>query len=293
MGQKRIFIIGGSGFVGSKLAESFSAAGSTVAYTYSTRPIGLELPHHRINLLDEAHLLSKCIEAFEPDVVIHCAIPKSTGRDVHHRVSVQPVDQISRVVDPSTFVVYFSTNAIFNGGGPHREESLPQVRQDRFNVYGATRAEGERAVLEKCQNALVIRTDTVNGFDLGGVLNPRLREVVHTLQKRQRISRFVDRFITPTLVDNLVDVTVEICSTDFAYRGILHIAGSERVTDYEYARVLAQHLGVSENLVQPQSMEDYPLSPRDNSLDVSRAQNMLQTRLLNVREQLSRLWPDD
>ncbi len=293
MSKNKILIIGGSGFIGAKLAEKLATTDFTVAYTYSSQAVNLKLKNYHINLLDDSLSLLKCLDEFKPDIIIHCAIPKSNDKDVHYKVSVQSVDHISQAVDTSTKVIYFSTNAVFNGHGPHKEESQPQIRQDHFSVYGAKRAQGERFLIENCKNSVVIRTDTVNGFDLNGVLNPRLREVVYALQNGQSVSRFIDRFVTPTLVDNLIDATLEICCEDFIYRGILHIAGSERVTDYHYVQMLARHLQISKNLIQSQTMDNptWAVSPRDNSLDVSKAQGILKTPLLNVQEQFFHLFP--
>lgn len=92
----------------------------------------------------------------------------------------------------------------------------------------------------------------------------------------------------------MAQAILEIISPDFAYRGILHLAGSERTTDYAYSCHLAQHLGVDETLVQKNYLADEPLlanGPSDNSLDTHFTQSLLRTRLLNVAEQLALIFP--
>jgi dTDP-4-dehydrorhamnose reductase len=291
---KRILIIGGSGFVGAKLAKLFVADGHKVAITYATHPLDLGTYSYQVDLLSDWKSFHHCLADFAPDIVVHCAISTAESNAAHHRVSVESVEHIIRHIDPSALLIYFSTNAVFNDGGPHSEAAIPKLRQDRYRIYGATRAQGEKLILQSWSNALVIRTDTVNGYDVRGILNRRLADVVESLQRGEAIKRFQDRFITPTLVDNLVEATVEMCRDDFTYRGLIHIAGSERLTDYEFTCLLAQYLKVDTQFVEPQLMSDNPdlsSSPRDNSLDVSKAQSLLKTPLLDVRAQFSRLFP--
>lgn len=292
MTNKRILIIGGSGFVGAKLVDQLKANDDIVAFTYANRKLTFGVPAYRVDLTDGWESLQSCIVDFAPDIVVHCAIPVGDDSALHYRVNVESVNHITPYLDLSALLIYFSTNAVFNDGGPHTEESLPRLRQDRYRVYGMTRANGEQVALQQWANTLVIRTDTVNGFDVQGNLNRRLATVVDMLREGQTIKRFQDRFVTPTLVDNLVEATIETCRDDFTYRGILHLAGSQRLTDYDYTRLLAQQLKIDDLLVEPQLVSNSALDiPRDNTLDISKAQSLLRTPLLSVKSQLTRLFP--
>ena len=140
MPDRRILIIGGSGFVGAKLAKWLALNGYTVAITYVTHPLDLGTHAYRVDLLSDWESLHRCIAEFVPDMVVHCAIPKMDSSAAHHRVSVQSMDYILPHLHPNTLVIYFSTNAVFNDGGPHNEVAAPKLRGDRYSVYGETRA---------------------------------------------------------------------------------------------------------------------------------------------------------
>ncbi|MEM9950272.1 MAG: sugar nucleotide-binding protein [Chloroflexota bacterium] len=292
MGQK-ILIIGGSGFLGARLVQYFLNNQIEVGFTFSKNQVKLNAKAYQVDLTVNDDALERCITEFEPTVIFHCAIPKEGNEHIHQKISVASVEQISELISPSTLVIYLSTNAVFNGKGSHAENSTPQSRTDNYRLYGMTRAKGETVTQKLCPNALIIRTDTVNGYDIDGLLNPRLRQVVDKLKSGQPVERFNDRYITPTLIDNLVEALAEVSKSDFDYRGILHIAGSERLTDFEFTQRLAQHLRVDDRLVIEQNMVENPrwdASPRDNSLDVSKAKSLLSTSLLDVDEQLLRLF---
>jgi dTDP-4-dehydrorhamnose reductase len=295
-----ILVVGGSGFVGAKVVETAASAGYQVAYTYANHNVTLPACAYQVKL-EEKESLAACLADTQPQIIVYCAVPQAQAEEKLHRlVSVEGVRRVLASLDYATFPVlfiYVSTNAVFSGRhGPYQEndEADPAVRRDSYRTYALTRFEGEKIAQANWPNTIIVRTATVNGRDVKGKLNSRLAMPVGRLQMGQPVARFRDRYISPTLVDNLVAALLEVISPDFTYRGILHLTGSQRVTDYEYTRCLARCLGIDENLVKPDYMADSPLMvncPRDNSLNPAFAQNLLKTPLLGVEEQLSSIFP--
>lgn len=288
----KVLIIGGSGFVGAKLAQGAAKAGFDVTSTHHrhepdwdllTLPLALHSP--------DDDTLEQYIQMIQPDVVIHTAVPKaSSPENLHKAISVDSVRRLLAILPEHTRLIYLSTNVVFASAGCHTETDEPDAhkRQDIYRTYGMYRAEGEQVVLQ-WKKALVIRTDTVNGRDYRGQLNSRLTSLIDQFHVEKPFSRFTDRYITPTVVDNLVDALVELIHPKFSsYHGILHIAGCERITDYDYARLLAECLHLNATLVQEGKRGDHPATahfPSEVTLDTSRAQSTLETPLLNVRQQ--------
>jgi dTDP-4-dehydrorhamnose reductase len=192
--------------------------------------------------------------------------------------------------------VYVSTNAVFSGKpGAHAEDEPPdpEQRTDGYRNYGLARRTGEIAALEQWQDAVVVRTANVDGRDAWGAYNPRLRSLLDPLRAGQPLPRFVDRFISPTLVDSVADALVEIASPDFALPPgrILHAAGCEPASDYDYGQRLARAINADPALVRP---DHYTLAPGrpapyDISLSTAYTQSLLKTRLLNLDEMLARM----
>ena len=289
---KNILAIGGSGFVGGRVLQTLANKGHDVIYTYATRKIPLDIPAYPLKITPDSSIVMKPIltDATNPHIVIYCAV--SYGDEPAQRlINIEGVKRTIAHLPSDALFIYLSTNAVFgNGRGAYRENQTPDahLRTDSYRIYGTTKAEGERITRERWANSIIVRTDTVNGRDTWGNFNPRLESQIQRLKQGEIVSRFVDRYISPTLVDNLAEVIVEICESDFTYRGVLHIAGSERITDYEYARILARHIGADENLVHPQHIADTPMknAPRDASLSVEFTQTLLKTRLLTVEQQM-------
>ena len=301
MSKVDLLVIGGSGFVGAHLVKMATAADYRVAYTYANHKVVLPAQAYQVKI-EEMGVLEACVTDTQPQIIVYCAVPPSQGESaIHHTVNVEGVHRVLASLSPAThqtLFVYLSTNAIFSGRqGPYRENDMPdpEARRDVYRTYALTRCEGESAALSNWSNTLVVRTATVNGRDIQGKLNARLAMPVERLLAGHPLPRFCDRYISPTLIDNLVEALLEIIGLDFAYRGILHLAGSQRVTDYEYACYLAQHLGIDASLIEKDYMADSPLlvnGPRDGSLDTTLTQSLLRTRLLRVEEQLAFTFPE-
>ena len=292
-----LLVIGGSGFVGAITVRSASEAGYNVSYTYNNHPLLLPAKAYQVDLV-ESDALEACIRAAQPRVVLYCAVPRG-DEPVHRAVSVIGVQRTLASLEkaaPSALFVYVSTNSVFSGRNDTNREidpPDPENRFDEYRSYAITRAEGERVTLSNWKNAMVLRTSNVEGRDIQGNLNPRLGRVVENLQKGLPVSRFTNRIISPTLVDNFAEVMLEIVSDRFQYRGILHVAGSQQLSDNEYANYLVRHLGLNEALVTKNQVETSSVSGMMNiSLDVSYTQRLLTTRLLDVTEQLAKLFPD-
>jgi dTDP-4-dehydrorhamnose reductase len=297
--RTRLLVVGGSGFIGANLVTRAANSGYSVAYTYfKNHPVSLQAEAYQVALDNDS--LEACLAACQPQTVIYCAVPpfvSANGDEIHQQVSVEGVRRTLAALAPDALFVYISTNTVFGSGrGLCRENDTPdpEVRNDPYRAYAMTKAAGEKVTLLGWPNSIVARTCVVYGRELNGGLYPRVANMVETLQAGQPLVRFHDRYISPTLVDNFVEALLETIAPSFGYRGILHLAGSERVSDYTYGCYLARRLGVNENLVKTESITDSPTmanSPRDNSLDVSFTQSLLHTRLLGVEEQLAQLFP--
>ncbi len=307
MSQTDFLIIGGSGFVGGRAAQAAQAAGLSVACTCLNRPAPPGIPAFRLDVTDSAalaDLLSTC----RPRAVIYSAVSYAPGdlermsETEQMRVSaggVRAVITALRSTGIQARLVYISTNGVFSGNaGPYNETDLPdpEIRFDRYRAYGLGRRAGEEIALNEWPQTIVARTAHVDGLDAWGTLNPRLQSTIDQLRAGQPISRFIDRTISPTLVDNLADALVEIAQPDFTggvrfqLPGILHLAGCQPITDYDFAILLTRKLGLPETLVQPDRYLP-PGSPGSYNiaLDVTFTRSLLRTPLLDVGAILSHI----
>ena len=295
-----LLILGGSGFVGARAAQAAQSAGWSVACTHRTRPLPPGISGWQVDLCDRAQVTALLRET-RPRAVLHCAVSYSPTH-LEEAEQIASSAQSTRILVDAlqnlaldTRIVYVSTNAIFSGmlGRPYTETIFPdpEARQDQYRYYGLARRAGETIALAGWPDTLVVRTASVDGFDAWGQLNPRLRAQVDLLRSGQSFSRYVDRVISPTLVDTLVQALLEVARPEFplpkATGQLLHVAGCQPLTDFEYAVKIASHLGIS----QPPILADHylPLGSAglyNIALDVTQTQALLHTRLLTVDQML-------
>ena len=293
MPEVDLLVMGGSGFVGGRTVQAAQAAGLRAACTYLHRPPPPGVPAFQLDCGD-GHQMAACLEQTRPKGIIYSIVSGkfSSNSDAEHQYASVTVlrvllDALARL-GLSSRVVYISTNAVFSGkDGPYREDCVPDsdLRQDAYRSYGLWRRAGEVLTLEQWPNSLVARTANVDGRDAWGQLNPRLQGLIDPLRAGQPLARFVDRGLSPTLVDTLAEALVEVSQPEFALpRGrILHLAGCEPVSDFEFARRIARKIGADESLVREDHLLPAGSSERYSiALDVAFTQSVLETNLHGV-----------
>ncbi len=299
--EPRLLVIGGSGFIGSRVVQTALAQRIPVLYTYARNRLELPVPSVHLDFTsDFQHALHSCLTTFQPTTILHCALPHVYANETtHQQVSVESVRAVTDLLRQQALtsqLVYLSSNAVFASEGPYSEEHKPDAwrRNDSFRAYGMTRAEGEQVALGEWKNTLVVRTSTVDGRAANGNFWPRLGNLLTQLQAGKIVRRFQDRTISTTVVENLVDALLETAKPTFVHSGVLHVAGRQPISDFEYVRLLVNHLGLDERLVVGNLMTDSPQmtgTAHNIALDVRRAQSWLKTKLWDVTEQLAVLLP--
>jgi dTDP-4-dehydrorhamnose reductase len=131
----------------------------------------------------------------------------------------------------------FSSDLVFDGTHDH-----PYVESDApapLNVYGRSKAEAERRVLDTHPDALVVRTSAFFGpWDDYNYITVALR----ALRSGERFLAADDMVVSPTYVPDLVNATLDLLVDRAA--GIWHLSNGDAVTWAELAERAAALTGL-------------------------------------------------
>lgn len=97
----------------------------------------------------------------------------------------------------------------------------------------------------------------------------------------------VDQHVSPTLNTNLAEMLLEIA--DRRIKGILHTAGANRVSRYDFAVKCAETFNLSTDLITPAKIGEMAWKakrPIDSSLNVNKVETMLNAKPLKINDAL-------
>lgn len=215
----------------------------------------------RAEILDEA-ALAALFGRLRPEVVIHTAY-----RQEDRAVNVGGAENVARAAAAAgARLVHLSTDVVFDGrkGAPYVEEDPPSP----VTGYGRAKAEAEAKVAAAHPAALIVRTSLL----YGGVQPSR-----HELSASDPgFTFFTNEIRSPIQVGDLASALLELAELDVG--GPLHVAGADPVSRADFAELI-----VGRPVPSAPAPDSRPL---DCSLDSSRAQALLRTRLRGVREVL-------
>ena len=142
----------------------------------------------------------------------------------------------------------FSSDLVFDG-----KKNQPYDESDAvnpLNVYGASKAAGESAVLKANDSSLIIRS--------GALFSPWDRSnfayrTLKSLKQNEKIRVATDVTVSPTYVPDLIDISMDLLIDD--EKGIWHLSNEGMFTWAEFAQELAQRGGF-----RPHQLELQPCS---------------------------------
>ena len=155
--------------------------------------------------------------------------------------------------------VHYSTDYVFSG-----EKTSPYVETDATgprSVYGATKLAGERAVMQRCENAVIFRTAWVYSRNGANFVNTMLR-----LARERKVLQVVnDQHGAPTLAADLAALTLDVIRDTAASEhagGVYHAVGGGQTTWFDFCREIFALAGIEEVQVKPVGTADFPAKAR-------------------------------
>ncbi len=306
MEPMRIFLTGGTGFLGSNIIkvalERYSADILTTVHRWQTdQP--MPFSYRAIDITDHDAVRDEVV-AYQPDVVIHSAILNDFGQMYQNRrLAWQTyVDSTRALCDAANAVgakfIFVSTDWVYDGTQGPADETTPP---NPVNYYGVLKVVGETIVNDFAPNGAIARVSGVSGTHW---LRPNSSQtqnagfgyfaaaVVNSLAVGEPFTVWegpVNMRATPGLASENAEIILRIATGD--QTGIFHCCAGESIGRFELAELIADVFDLDRTLLRsgPVPADDsvrlygYRV-PRDTSLDARWTAARLDYTLPSVRQ---------
>ncbi len=270
--MKRLLVTGASGFLGWNICrhaqKDFEIFGTVFSHPIEingVKTISLDLTNF--------NELKRIFIEIAPDGVIHTAAASrpefcQSNPIESHRINVEATNNLAGLCsDRKIPFAFTSTDLVFDGHSAPYRESDPV---NPINIYGEQKALAEEKVLNTYSNAVVCRMPMMFGLS-SPAYETFFQQTVHALQERRELTLFTDEYRTPisghTATQGLIMALKKA-------QGILHLGGRERVSRFDFGKLIAGLMGCSTEKIIACKQKDVKLSvPRaaDLTLDSSKA----------------------
>jgi dTDP-4-dehydrorhamnose reductase len=282
----KFLVTGSAGLVGQNVVRDLVKQNYDVYSIYHDdkpiigNPISLDLT--------DLKKIRQVIQKIKPDIIIHLAAITNvdlceTEKELAHTLNAKSTETLAKeAAKINAFFVYVSTDYVFDGQKSMKnEEDIPNP----LGYYGKTKLEGEMSLNNLASSWAIARTSTPFGIHSKKKSFPLW--VKENLDSNKEIKVLTDQYTSPTYVPNLSKMIIEVSTKQI--NGIIHLAGSTRISRYDFAIMIAEKLGLDKALLVKAKTEDMNWKaqrPKDSSLDVTKATEILNEKPMKIDQSL-------
>ena len=245
--KQKILVYGITGLLGTRIGQLLSNKFDIIGP-----------PHSLLDLTDKKKVYQNLFDT-EPDQIVYCAgVTRVDQAELNNKLAFdtncKAIDFIAKNAAVLNIpVCYISTDAIFDGkqkNKPYKEFDIPNP----ISVYGKSKLAGEKSVLNASNRNTVVRTIMIYSANFPHKLD-FARVAYNSLRDNQYFEGIVDQYVNPTFVDDLVMGIEEIITNKAS--GIYHVAATDCITNYEFAKKIAKKFNFDTRLLKKVYFEDF------------------------------------
>jgi len=285
--KPRLLVTGASGFLGWTLCQKAIKAWDVIGTLYR-HPV--DLPGVTMCKVDltEYTLLKDLFSTIRPDTVIHTAALSDPNYCQEHPkeselINVNASANIAKLCAKYCIpCVFTSTDLVFDGKNAPYSESSPV---NPISIYGEQKARAEIAIQKYNPMTIVCRLPLMFGVD-SPVSHGFFIQMLHKMKNREEVKLFIDEVRTPVSTEEAANGL--ILSLQYKHGTTLHLGGKERISRWDFGKLVAELYGMKYAHLIPCRLADEPMPaprPHDVSLDSSKAKEIGYTPR-KLREQL-------
>ena len=243
MPVKKILLTGSTSFLGSKFIELYKDS-------YDILGISKRDPTNPIDLLDLKSLKST-VESFVPDVIIHTAAIVDQDAEKVRIPNIQSTKNIVEVAKNNNTPIIFSSSESVYGG---KENEGNYVETDPYkprSVYGETKVESEKIIIESGLNYLITRAHRYVGINNNYHKPKQFPDTLKKLIAGESVVLDDQKLFRPCLINNIADVYAHYIENNLDKNLVLNLGVDKSTTYYDFMVDVSRSLDLDSKLIEP------------------------------------------
>jgi len=270
----KILGTGLTGLIGSRIVELLS---DQYQFENISRSTGVDITHK-----DQ---VKEVIEKSDADVILHlAAMTDVKGAELEKdqreessswKINVSGTENIAYACQQTEKkLVYLSTDLVFNGENTPEKGYEETDQPNPMNWYAKTKYEGELRVQKVTSPWIIMRP----GYPYRANFPKKdfVRVFQSLLEEKKQFTAIVDRIITPTFIDDLALALDGLLKHNAT--GIYHTTGSESISIYDAAKMVAQTFELDASLIGKTTRKEFlvgkPAEPFNSSLCIHKLEQL-------------------
>ena len=275
-----ILITGASGQLGMSLKRIFNSKYEIISTTGNNNPTGSSMHLDVTNPL----LFKEVMGTTNPDLVVNLAALTNVdlcekNPELAYSINIGGMDNLVNAFKGP--IIHVSTDYVFDGEeGPYKEEDTTSP----LNVYGLSKLESEKLLLDHSENSLVIRSNVLYDYSSKSEAS-FLNWVVDSLTQEKEINVVEDQWNNPTWTGSLAVVIDRAIDTQLT--GLVHWGDGDLVSRFDFANKIADVFNLKKSLIKPiltSELNQTAKRPLKSGLKSDYAQNILNLEPPTIKE---------
>lgn len=223
-----------------------------------------ELKDEELILTDVAELditnleaVREFIKVNKPEYIINCAAYTAVDKaeeqlELARKVNAEgPKNLAIAANEEDCTLIHISTDYVFGGDKDVKEIYTEEEEKNPVTVYGITKLEGERNIIDACFKYYIFRTAWLYGDG-----NNFVRTMIKLGQEKDELNVVADQHGSPTYAVDLASIIHQAIEKGIPY-GVYHTTNQGFTTWYDFTKLIFEKANISCK-VNPVTTEEFP-----------------------------------
>lgn len=187
------------------------------------------------------------------DLIVNCAAYTNVDKAEEDEATAMKInaDAVAILGSQGVKIIHVSTDYVFSG-----DEHLPCRESDPVaprTAYGRTKYEGEKRLLAKCPDAVILRT----AWLYSSFGNNFVKTMIRLGNEKEQLGVVYDQIGTPTYAADLATAIFTVIETPVWHPGIYHFTNEGVCSWFDFTLAIHELAGIKNCQVRPILSEEY------------------------------------